>query len=52
MTIERIDRLWKDIELPLSKQPRRLQNRVIDYFDAFTSYKNERTKGSFQNNFD
>ena len=33
-----------DLELPLSKQPKRLQTRVIDYFDAFTLYKNERTK--------
>ena len=33
-----------DLELPLSKQPKRLQTRVIDYFDAFTVYKNERTK--------
>ena len=36
-----------DLELPFSKQPRRLQNRVIDYFDCFTSYKNARTKKSF-----
>ena len=37
----------KDLELPFSKQPRRLQNRVIDYFDSFTSYKNARTKKGF-----
>ena len=40
----------KDIELPLSKQPKRLQSRVIDYFDAFTSYKNERTKAACTEN--
>ena len=39
----RFECLWKDLELPLSKQPKRLQARVIDYFDAFMSYKNERT---------
>ena len=39
--------LRKDLELPFSKQPRRLQNRVIDYFDSFTSYKNARTKKGF-----
>ena len=38
------------MELPLSKQPRRIQTRVIDYFDAFTSYKNERTKAACTEN--
>ena len=41
---------WKDLELPLLKQPKRLQTKVIDYFDAFMSYKNKRTKAACTEN--